>query len=179
MRAVTARRPARLAAVAAALLLVTTAGPARAATTPVTVGALAFDLPAGLTPAPHPAAYGSGWQWAASSGPGALPSDLVLARADLAADDADEVLGLVLAGSAAGLLPGLALQPSRVRDMPGGGQETRFEVSYTAAPELPYHGALLVGTRPGRSAALLAVLGDDSLTAGDIDGVLGSARWAR
>jgi hypothetical protein len=52
-----------------------------------------------------------------------------------------------------------------------------MEVSYAASRGRTYHGTLLLATRPAPPSGLLVVLGDDTLTAGTMDGVLDSARW--
>jgi hypothetical protein len=102
---------------------------------------------------------------------------VVLARADLASTAPGEILGLLLASSVTGLMPGLEIGGSRTRAFPGGGDQTRLEVSYAASRGGAYHGTLLVATRPEPPAGLLVVLGDDTLTAGTMNGVLDSARW--
>jgi hypothetical protein len=61
--------------------------------------------------------------------------------------------------------------------MPGGGDQTRIDLAYAAAQALPFHGTLLVATRPEPPAAVLVMVGSDALTAGTIDGVLDSAEW--
>lgn len=148
----------------------------------VTVGDLAFTVPSTITPGPPDAAgtYGPHWQWLGQTpGPKADPATLVLARADLPGTDPEELTGLVLAGSAAGLLPSLQLTGRRTRSMPGGGAQTRLDLSYLVRSDLTYHGTLLVATREKPPSALLVVLGDDQLTAGTVDAVLDSARWLR
>ena len=84
-----------------------------------------------------------------------------------------------VAGSAAGLLPGLQLTGRRTRSMPGGGEQTRLDLSYLVRSDLRYQGTLLVATRAEPPSALVAVLGDEQLTAGTVDAVLNSARWLR
>lgn len=169
----------RRAALGLGLGLVAAAGIRRPAEAgPVSVGELEFTTPATITPTGTAAVVGSGWQWAGQSGSsGGVPATVVLARNDLDSIGATEVLGLLLAGSVTGLLPDLALQPSRKRAMPGGGEQTRVDVAYTAATDVTYHGTLLIATRERTPAALLAVLGIDTLTAGGIEDILGSARW--
>jgi len=149
---------------------------------PVTVGQLSFTVPDTVRPVPPAAelALGLGWQW---RGRGEPPSadhraaPVVLARADLASIDPQEIVGLLLANAAAGSLPGLELGTRRVRSMPGGGDQTRIDLAYTAARSLPFHGTMLIATRPEPPAAVLVVVGSDALTAGTIDGVLDSAQW--
>ena len=101
----------------------------------------------------------------------------MLARADVFSVDPQEVVGLLLASSVVGSMPGLQLGARRVRSMPGGGDQTRVDVRYLAGRDLPFHGTILVATRPEPPAAVLAMVGNDDLTAGTIDGVLDSARW--
>jgi hypothetical protein len=52
-----------------------------------------------------------------------------------------------------------------------------MEVSYAASRGRIYHGTLMIATRPEPPGGLLVVLGDDTLTAGTMNGVLDSARW--
>jgi hypothetical protein len=165
-----------LAAGSAALLLGST--PARGVT--VTVGGLSFSVPDSVTSVPAGSSLGQGWQWlgrADQPSLGGRAATVVLARADIASIDPEEVLGLLLASLAAGLMPGLQLGARRARPMPGGGVQTRIDLRYLAGHDLPFHGRVLVATRPKPPAAVLVVLGDDDLTAGTIDGVLDSARW--
>jgi hypothetical protein len=160
-----------------ALSFATIATPAGAAA--VTVDQLIFTVPLDVSRTLPEASLGSGWQWLGrSSGGKRAASTVVLARADLQVSDPDEILGLVLAGSAAGVLPDLRIGDSRTTAMPGEGVETRVNLTYVPEAGVTYHGALLMATRGSGPAALLVVLGDDQLTAGTIDAVLGSARWA-
>jgi hypothetical protein len=160
----------------AALLLGTT--PARALT--VTVGGLSFAVPDTIQPVPDDQSLGQGWQWLGRLGQqpaGHRAATVVLARADIASVDPQEVIGLLLANSTAGFMPGLEVGTRRVRSMPGGGDQTRIDVGYLAGRNLPYHGTVLVATRAEPPAAALVIIGDNDLTAGTIDGVLDSARW--
>lgn len=158
----------------------TTLLPVTAGAAAITVGDLTFTVPTTIGATTPDDALGRNWQWQGRTpGPGPLPATAVLARADLASTDPEEILGLVLAGSAAGLLPGLILTGRRSRPMPGGGEQTRVNLAYAARSDLTYHGTLLIATREEAPSALLAVLGDDQLTAGTIDTVLESARWLR
>lgn len=160
----------------AAVGLGTRSSPVHAAE--VAVGDLSFVVPAMVRAAPAETFLGPRWQWQGrAAGPPTVPRTVVLARADLPGVDAEEILGLVLAGSAAGWLANLRLSGRRTRSMPGGGDQTRVAIAYSAGPDLRYFGELLIATRPAPPSALLVVLGDDSLTAGTIDGVLDSARW--
>ena len=163
-----------LAALGTALL------PVSAGAAEISVGNLAFTVPPDIGPVTPNETLGRNWQWqGATPAAGPVPATVVLARADLASTEPEEILGLVLAGSAAGLLPGLSLTGRRTRPMPGGGEQTRVNLAYAARSDLAYHGTLLIATRDEAPSALLAVLGDDQLTAGTIDTVLDSARWLR
>ena len=149
---------------------------------PITVGELSFTVPDTVRPVPAAGldAFGRGWQW---RGRGAPPSadgraaPVVLARADIASTDPQEILGLLLANAAAGSLPGLEVGDRRVRSMPGGGDQTRIDLAYAVARSVPFHGTMLIATREEPPAAVLVVVGSEALTAGTIDGVLDSARW--
>ncbi len=174
----TRRSVLALGAASASLLLMRT--PAQGA--PITVGDLSFTVPDTVRPVPPAGStsLGLGWQW---RGRGDSPTSdgraapVVLARADLASIDTQEIVGLLLANAVAGSLPGLELGPRRVRSMPGGGDQTRIDLAYAAARALPFHGTMLIATRPEPPAAVLVVVGSEALTAGTIDGVLDSARW--
>jgi hypothetical protein len=147
----------------------------------ITVGGLIFDVPADVIPGgTSEVALGRGWQWTGRTSGATTPAAMaVLARADLAATDADEVLGLVLATSVTGRLPALVLDVARTRPMPGGGGQTRVDLAYGADATARCHGSLLIAIRPREPAALVAVLGNNSLSAGRIDAVLDSVRWLR
>lgn len=166
-----------LGAGAVGLLLART--PARAGA--VTVGGLSFTVPDEIRPVDSGGtALGAGWQWQGrgdGSDPDRRAAPVVLARADIASVDPQEVIGLLLASATAGQLPGLELRGRRARPMPGGGDQTRLDLAYAAAPSLPFHGTLLIATRPEPPAAVLAVLGGDGLTAGTVEQILDSARW--
>jgi hypothetical protein len=154
------------------------AWPAPASANAVSVGHLSFTVPPTISPSPPGEDLGEAWQWQGRTpGSSTLPATVVLARADVAATDPEEVLGLVLAGSVSGLLANLQLTSRRSRPMPGGSDQTRVGLQYTAGKDLAYHGELLIATRETPPAGLLVVLGDDQLTAGTIDSVLESARW--
>lgn len=171
----TRRSVLALGAGSAALMLGST--PARGLT--VTVGGLSFAVPDTIRPVPGDLSLGRGWQWLGRQdqpAAGHRPATVVLARADIASIDPHEVIGLLLAHSAAGFLPGLQLGARRVRSMPGGDQ-TRIDLRYLAARSVEFHGTILVATRPQPPAAALLVVGDDDLTAGTIEEVLDSARW--
>jgi hypothetical protein len=179
----TAHRWARrslLAVGAASVGLLLAGTPARGM--PITVGELSFTVPETVRPVSAAGldAFGRGWQW---RGRGALPgvdgraAPVVLARADIASIDPQEILGLLLATAAAGSLPGLELGNRRVRSMPGGGDQTRIDLGYAVARALPFHGTILIATRAEPPAAVLVVVGSEALTAGTIDGILDSAQW--
>ncbi|HEV2930112.1 MAG TPA: hypothetical protein VGW74_15570 [Propionibacteriaceae bacterium] len=172
----TRRSMLALGAGSTALLLGST--PARGLT--VTVDGLSFAVPETIRPVPADSSLGQGWQWLGrldQPSAGRRAAIVVLARADIGSIDPQEVLGLLLASSAAGFMPGLRLGARRVRSMPGGGDQTRIDVRYLAGRSLPFHGTMLIATRPEPPAAALVMVGDDELTAGTIDGVLDSARW--
>ena len=146
----------------------------------VTVGGLSFAVPESIRPVPADSSLGQGWQWLGrhdQPSVGRRAATVVLARADIASIDPHEVVGLLLASSTAGFMPGLQLGARRVRSMPVGGDQTRIDLRYIAGRALPFHGTMLVATRPEPPAAALVLVGDDDLTAGIIDGVLDSARW--
>jgi hypothetical protein len=181
----TARHWIRLLVLALCLFpLIATGHPLTAAAAPVSVDNLTFTVPTtiqqgSLSPSTGSGhVVGDGWQWVGeTAGTGAVPSTVVLARADLAATDAGELLGLVLAGSATGMLPDLRLTNRRTRPMPGGGEQTRIGLEYSVGAGATYHGELLIATRPTLPAGLLVVLGNEQLTAATVAGILESARW--
>jgi hypothetical protein len=148
----------------------------------ISVGELSFTVPDTIRSVPGTGgtSVGLGWQWCGRGqppGPDDRAAPVVLARADLASVDPQEITGLLLANAATGLLPGLELGASRTRSMLGGGDQTRIDLAYAVAPSLPFHGTMLIATRPEPPAAVLVMIGSDALTAGVIDGVLDSARW--
>ncbi|MGI3784049.1 MAG: hypothetical protein ACRYG2_25075 [Janthinobacterium lividum] len=146
----------------------------------VSVGDLRFELPDQVLATPAgPEVGGSSWQWRGvrRTSEGSDPSVIVLARADLPSTDAGEVLGLLLAGSLSGALPGLSVEVRRSRETPGGGDQLRLDLSYAAPGAGMLGGTLLVAARPRPPAAALVVLGDSTLTAQDVATVLDSARW--
>ena len=167
-----ARRAVLAGAGLAALVVLLPNGRSAAAST--RIGDLELDVPADLREQPAES-HGIGWQWAAARGTTAL----VLARADLASTSTSEILGLLLAGAIGGGLPDMRLGEVADRAMTGG-RQTRIEVSYGYAdPATRRHGVLLIATRPVPPAAVVAVLGDQTLTAGTIDTVLDSVRWSQ
>lgn len=139
----------------------------------VTVGRFAFDVPGTIRSQPQPR---PGWQWEGQQLEGGAPSIIVLARADLAAADPHEALGLMLAAAAGGRLPELALDPTRDATTLDGSPALRQPIRYRPAPKIDYGGALLITGNTG-TVAILAVLGTDRLTAGRTDQILDSARW--
>ena len=150
---------------------------ATAAPGTVTLGSLAFDVPTDVHESPASAALGGpSWAWRGDR-PTAAGAFIVLARADLASSDVEEVVGWLLASGLVGALPGLVAQTRRTRTTPGGGDQVRLDVAYAAGPGVTYHGTLLVATRPAGPAGVVLVLGDDRLTAGEVSSVLDSARW--
>lgn len=157
-----------------------TARPAPAESAPVTLGDFRFDVPTGVRPTAQIPGLTRPWPWQGASAARAEgpPATLVLARADLDSTDAEEVLGLLLAGAGGGQLPGLVTQPRRTRDLGDGrGEQLRIDLSYQVTRLLRYRGTLLITTRPRPPAAVLVVLGDDTLTAGTVSAVLDSVRW--
>ena len=148
----------------------------------VSVGELSFTVPDTIRPVSTAGAtaLGVGWQWRGRGvppGPDYRAAPVVLARADIPSVDPQEIVGLLLANAAVGSLPGLELGAGRTRSMPGGGDQTRIDLAYDVASAVPFHGTMLVATRPEPPAAVLVMVGSDALTAGVIDGVLDSARW--
>ena len=162
-----------------ALTVGVTGTQAPAAGTPVRVGDLTFEVPSEVQPAPSVPGVSESWTWqgmsaATVTGPGMI----VLARADVDSTDAEEVLGLLMAGVAIGQLPGLLTEAGRTRTVGAGqGDQVRTELSYQVSRRVRYRGSLLVATRRQPPAAALVVLGDDTLTAGTVDAVLDSVRW--
>ena len=152
-------------------------GRATASPVTITVGSLAFDVPADVAPSSAgPALGGPSWSWTGQRPP-AAGAFVVLSRADLASSDAEEVVGWLLADGLVGALPALSTEARRARATPGGGDQDRLDVAYAAGAGVRYHGTLLVATRPAGPAGVVLVLGDDRLTAGEVSSVLDSARW--
>ena len=177
MRALTRRA-------ALALGLTTAAGlalpsrPARAAE--VTVGDLALTAPEDVIPAAATEDLGRNWQWRGRTDDGQLrPRGIVLARADLFTDEPVEVLGLLLASTASGLLPDISLTARRSPSLPDGGAQTRVAVSYAIARERRYEGELLIAPRTEAPSALVVALTDGTLPTSFVAGVLDSVRWLR
>ncbi len=184
----TARRWSRRTALALCILAAAVTGnPSPATASTVSVGDLIFAVPVTISEGSARQstgssngriAFGAGWQWVGQAGGhDALPATVVLARGDIVSTNAGEVLGLALAGSAAGMLPDLRLTKWRSRPMSDEGEKTRIGLQYSAGPGVTYHGELLIATRPTAPAAVLVVLGTEDLTAGTIDSILESARW--
>lgn len=149
-----------------------------ASATIVSIDRLDFTVPPEIEQVPSDETLGRHWQWTGRDlGAKLKPATVVLARADLLSSDPVEILGLLLAVSVTGSLANLTLGTRRTSAMPGGGDQTRIDMSYDAARGLAFHGTLLVATRREPPAGLIVVIGGDALTAGTIDAVLDSARW--
>jgi hypothetical protein len=87
-----------------------------------------------------------------------------------------EVLGLLLASTASGLLPGLRVAGRRSRVVEGG-EQTRIAVSYALDRNRRYAGELLIASRADGPSGLVVVLGDGTVPTSFLTGVLGSVRW--
>lgn len=171
---VTRRAALGLTVAATAGLLI---GTRPAAAADLAVGDLTLSVPDGVAPAPAEAALGLDWQWRGRTvGSPGSPRGLVLVRADLATTEPAEVLGLLLASGAAGLLPNLRLTGRRSRDMTGGIQ-TRVGLSYALDAGRRYGGEVLIATRDRPLAGLVVGLTDGSLPASFVSEVLDSVRW--
>lgn len=143
----------------------------------VTVGDLVLEVPAAVVPADSGDGLGRGWQWRGRTDDGQIvPRGVVLARADLDTAEPVEVLGLLLSGTAAGLLPGIQLTGRRSGPVPGTGQ-TRVAVSYALDSTRRYSGELLIAARPDAPSGLVVVLGDGTVPSSFVAGVLDSVRW--
>lgn len=170
------RRAALALGLGATMGLAVASRPAAAAE--VTVGDLVLTVPDTVTPAPAEEDLGSHWQWRGRTDDGQLrPRGVVLARADLATDDPVEVLGLLLASTAPGLLPAISLTGRRSRTQPGGDRQTRIGLSYAIAPSRRYEGELAISPRTGRTSGLVVALTDGTLPMSFLLGVLDSVRW--
>ena len=143
----------------------------------ITVGDLAFEVPADVVPADPGDQLGRNWQWYGRTDDNQLrPRGVVLARADLDTAEPVEVLGLLLASTASGLLPQLQVTGRRSRVVEGS-EQTRIAVSYVLDRNLRYGGELLIATRSDGPSGLVVVLGDGTVPTSFFAGVLGSVRW--
>ena len=143
----------------------------------ITVGDLAFEVPADVVPADPGDQLGGNWQWHGRTDDNELrPRGVVLARADLDTAEPVEVLGLLLASTASGLLPQIKLSGRRSRVVDGN-EQTRIALSYALGPDRRYGGELLIASRADAPSGLVVVLGDDTMPTSFLDGVLGSVRW--
>ena len=174
MRAVSRRTALALGLVAAAGLAVPVR---RAEAAEITVGDLRLEVPPDVVPADPTDPFGRNWQWRGRTDDSQLsPRGIVLARADLATSEPVEVLGLLLAGTASGLLPQLQLSGRRSRVVDAS-EQTRIGLSYATERGRRYAGELLIAARTEAPSGLVVVLGDDSLPTSFVSGVLGSVRW--
>lgn len=169
------RRAALVAGVTVAAGLTVRSRPARAAE--ITVGDLVLTVPAGVVPADPGDALGRSWQWRGRTDDSQIsPRGVVLARADLETAEPVEVLGLLLASTAAGLLPDVRLASRRSR-MVQGGQQTRYALSYALDRTRRYGGELVIAARPEGTSGLVVVLGDATVPTSFFADVLDSVRW--
>jgi hypothetical protein len=169
------RRAALALGLAAAAGLAVPSTPARAAE--ITIGDLLLEVPEEVVPAAPSDSLGRNWQWRGRTDDSQLdPRGIVLARADLATSEPVEVLGLLLAGTAAGVLPDLLLSGRRSRVVDTG-EQTRIGLSYATERGRRYAGELLIAARTEAPSGLVVVLGDGSLPTSFVSGVLGSVRW--
>lgn len=170
------RRAALALGLGATIGLTVAARPAEAVE--VTVGDLVLTVPDGVMPAPADDDLGSHWQWRGRTDDGQLrPRGIVLARADLATDDPVEVLGLLLASTAPGLLPSIRLTGRRNRAQPGGHEQTRIGLSYAIAENRRYEGELAISPRTDGASGLVVALTDGTMPTSFLLGVLDSVRW--
>ena len=150
--------------------------PAQAAE--IRVGDLGFEVPEDVVPADRADRLGHHWQWQGRTQDNqARPRGVVLARADLATDDPVEVLGLLLASTAAGLLPDLRLSGRRSRTPPGGDEQTRVGISYAITQDHRYGGELAICPRSGGTTGVVVALTDGTLSTSFATGILDSIRW--
>lgn len=174
-RRVISRRAALAVGVAAAAGLALRSRPAQAGE--ITVGDLTFEVPEDVVPADRGDRLGRNWQWSGRTDDNQInPRGVVLARADLDTAEPVEVLGLLLASTASGLLPQIQLSGRRSRVVDGG-EQTRIALSYALGPDRRYGGELLIASRSDAPSGLVVVLGDDTVPTSFLDGVLGSVRW--
>ena len=169
------RRAALIAGVAVALGSTLPPRPAQA--DEITVGDLVFEVPTGVVPADPGDPLGRNWQWRGRTDDSQIsPRGVVLARSDLATAEPVEVLGLLLASTAAGLLPDVQLASRRGRVVQGS-QQTRFAVAYALDRTRRYGGELVIAARPDGTSGLVVVLGDGTVPTSFFADVLDSVRW--
>ena len=169
------RRAALAAGVAVAVGSALRARPAQAGQ--ITVGDLVLEVPAGVVPADAGDPLGRNWQWRGRTDDSQIsPRGVVLARADLTTSEPVEVLGLLLASTAAGLLPDVKLASRRSRVVQGS-QQTRFALSYALDRTRRYGGELVIAERPDATSGLVVVLGDGTVATSFFADVLDSVRW--
>jgi hypothetical protein len=172
---VLSRRAALAVGLAAAAGLTLRGRPAQAGE--ITVGDLAFEVPEDVVPADPGDRFGRNWQWSGRTDDNQItPRGVVLARADLDTTEPVEVLGLLLASTASGLLPELRVAGRRSRVVEGG-EQTRIAVSYALDRNRRYAGELLIASRADGPSGLVVVLGDGTVPTSFLTGVLGSVRW--
>jgi hypothetical protein len=169
------RRAVLAAGVAVAAGLTIRSRPAQAGE--LTVGDLVYGVPAGVVPADPGDLLGRSWQWRGRTDDSQIsPRGVVLVRADLETAEPVEVLGLLLASTAAGLLPDVRLVRRRSRVVQGG-QQTRFALSYALDRTRRYGGELVVAARPDATSGLVVVLGDGTVPTSFFADVLDPGRW--
>lgn len=162
------RRTLLVGTVAAAALLAGST-PARAAD--ARAGDLSFRVPSAVLPkTPSPP-----WQWYGEQSGGSLPVASVLARGDLQGASPQELQTALFAPQLTGNLPGLQFDTARLSTLVDTVQ-LRQPFSYEASHGVRHTGVALMISQ-GDRAGLLVVVGDSRVvTAGMIDGILGSAR---
>lgn len=175
MRDLTRRSALTLAFGATAALAL---GSIRAGAAEVGVGDLVLTVPEDVVPAAAGEQLGRNWQWRGRTDDSQLrPRGVVLARADLSTDDPVEILGLLLASTASGLLPAIQLTGRRGRAQPGGDEQTRIGLSYAISDDRRYEGELAISPRRDAPSGLVVALTDGTLSTSFVTGVLDSIRW--
>lgn len=159
-----------LAGTAAAAALLAGSTPARAAD--ARAGDLSFRVPSAVlakTPAPP-------WQWYGEQPGGSGPVASVSARGDLQGASPQELQTALFAPQLTGHLPGLEFDTAQLSSLADTVQ-LRQPFSYQASPGVRHTGVALMMSQAER-AGLLVVVGDSRVvTAGMVDGILGSARF--
>ncbi len=169
------RRAALAVGLVAAAGLALRPEPARAGD--IGVGDLVLVVPPDVVPADPAESLGRGWQWRGRTDDGQIvPRGVVLARSDLDTAEPVEVLGLLLAGTASGLLPDIRVTGRRSR-LVEGGQQTRMALSYAFGRDRRYTGEMLIAARADAPSGLVMVLGDATVPSSFVAGVLDSVRW--